>query len=170
LAFMPAKRLAASKASYPTATIKIKIIQNTPPPGPSCLLVVIEASETLQVCPEFRPRDEAGRLGQAKLPNGSYPAHTPAHEIIHVLCYGSCMGPEYDLGARLTAGIRCTPGPARVTPYSQGRPVPGLDWGSRTVHPAYPSSPASRQRFSTRYKPRFLPTGVFKLKQENGHF
>ena len=43
---MPAKRLAASKASYPMATTKIKIIQSTPPPRPSCLLVVIEATRT----------------------------------------------------------------------------------------------------------------------------
>src|SRR5260370_37236548 len=61
---MPANRLAASKASYPMATTKINIIQSTPPPRPSCLLVVIEASVTLQVCPAFlASADEAGRLG-----------------------------------------------------------------------------------------------------------
>ena len=168
---MPANRLAASKASYPMATAKIKMIQSTPPPRPSCLLVVIEAGGTLQLRSVFlAPAEEAGGLGlELQVAHRSYsPVHTPAHEIIYALCYGNRMGPEYDLGARPRARIRRMP---RSAPYV----VAGAYKTFRTAKLApsrLPSTPYKqalrRQRdsrnpsrmsglcFFTRYKSTFL--------------
>jgi hypothetical protein len=213
---MPANRLAASKASYPTATTKMRKIQSTPPPRPSCLLVVIEASETLQVGPVFRASaDEVSGARTPNCPSKRSPVHTPAHEITYVLCYGNCMGPEYDLGTRLTAGIRRTPRRARVTPQRRVAPAlrsalpvllnhgraevrlprtikPGRLCHSRkvvlqrlkperscavcvvaeaTAYKAYGVATLLPARpHSTRYKRRFFPASVFRLKHENGHF
>jgi hypothetical protein len=72
----------------------------------------------------YRESSPAGPQRGGRILNATTPCvHTPAHEIIYVLCYGNRMGPEYALGARLTAGIRRRPRRAHLTPQHRVAPT-----------------------------------------------